>query len=137
MKKNYRIRLIWGKRSYYSWEIAELLGVHIRTVQDWVKSGLPILEGSRPSMVMGADLKKFLIDKQRKRRILLNEGEIYCLVCKKGVEPTDLTKTWTNRKIGHNKQSIEFIGTCPDCGRKIVRFGAELWDKPIFSESVF
>jgi hypothetical protein len=76
MSRRYRIRSIRARRSYTLSEIAILLAAHVQTVRGWVKAGLPALEGSRPALIMGYELIKFLGAKQEKRRVPLAEGEM-------------------------------------------------------------
>jgi len=131
MPKRYHIRLIRARRAYILREIVEVLGVHIRTVQDWVKSGLPVLEGSHPRLVLGHQLREFLTVQQKKRKTSLAEGEIYCLVCKIGVRPKKIQILRKDKRIGHDKRMIIFRGQCPVCGRSVNRFGSEPWAETV------
>ena len=47
-------------RTYTVRDIVQLLGVHKNTVRSWVKAGLVVLDGRRPLLVLGRDLKQFL-----------------------------------------------------------------------------
>ena len=65
MSKKYEARKIKTKRSYTFKEIADLLGLHIRTIQSWHTDGMLTLEGSNnPYLVMGTDVQNYI--KQQK-----------------------------------------------------------------------
>ena len=64
MRRKLNPRLISLRREYSFKEIAQIFGLHIRTVQKWPKHGLKILDGTlSPILVLGSDLKEFLKEK--------------------------------------------------------------------------
>lgn len=137
MAKKYTLRHIRNKRSYSFKELADLLGVHVRTVQAWHKNGMPIIEGSQyPYLVLGSDAKDFLKELQSKRQLKLQAGECYCVACHKAVTPLDVKIQSNNRKMGEGKESISHIGKCPLCQNKVTRFDSrELSKTPTNSPS--
>jgi len=123
MAKKYTLRRIRNKRSYSFKELADLLDVHVRTVQAWHKDGMPIIEGSKyPYLMLGSDAKAYLKDLQSKRQCKLQAGEFYCVACHKAVTPLDLKIQSNNLKMGEGKESISLIGKCPLCQNKVTRF---------------
>lgn len=125
MTKKFKIHLIKTKRSYSAVQISELLNVHIRTVQSWKKQGLNIVEGTyHPYLVMGEDLKVFLINQSKKRKTTLNSDEFYCLSCKKPVKAQFIQNQNNHRRIGKNKISVTIQGICETCGKKVNRFSS-------------
>lgn len=123
MSKKYEIRKIKTKRSYTFKEIADLLGVHVRTVQSWHLDGLSPLEGSNnPYLVMGGEIKMYLKQKSLKNRVQLDENELYCMGCRKAVVPTKVYKYVNGIKIGGNKLSVRLSGICPICAKKVNKF---------------
>ena len=54
-------------RSYDVADIAKLFDVHRNTVRSWLKQGLRAIEGLWPTLVLGAELRRFLTEKQGKR----------------------------------------------------------------------
>ena len=123
MSKKYEIRKIKAKRSYTFREIADLLGVHVRTVQSWHLDGLNPLEGSNnPYLVMGGEIKMYLKKKKLKNKVKLQENEFYCMGCRKAVVPTDVYKYVSGVKIGGNKPSVRLSGSCPTCDKKVNKF---------------
>ena len=135
MAKNYKLKTVKSRRSYSFREIAGICGVHIRTVQMWRKEGLETLVGTQnPYLVMGCSLKSFLSDKRSKRRTKLKDNELYCLVCRKGVEPLNISAV-ANGTVGNSKKSVVLKGTCPICRNNVRRFAVvggsarTEWDK--------
>jgi len=106
-------------------EIADVLKVHVRTVQNWHKSGLkPIDENSCPLLFLGSTVREYLKAKQKSTKNKLNENEIYCVKCKVGVIPKSDTIAIinTNKKVGKNALLLIIKGICPECSTKIGRF---------------
>jgi hypothetical protein len=46
-------------RNYTVEEVAKLYGVHKNTVRDWLKAGLPKIDGRRPILILGRQLAGF------------------------------------------------------------------------------
>ena len=123
MSKKYELRKIKTKRSYTFKEIADLLDVHVRTVQAWHSEGLNPLEGSNnPYLVMGKDLKMYLKLQTEKHKVTLGLNEFYCMRCRKAVIPKKVYKYIGGIKIGGNKPSVRLSGICPTCSRKVNKF---------------
>lgn len=122
MKKRYRLNLIRAKRSYTVKEAGELLDVHIRTVQSWVKSGLRILDGARPYLMMGHELKSFLARETKKRKRPLEEDEFFCVRCRVAVKASHVESTSTGKTMGRDKLAVILKGLCAVCGGKVNRF---------------
>ena len=104
-------------------QAAELLGVHVRTVQGWIKSGLRILDGSKPFLIMGSDLKSFRAQELQKRKQALGPAEFYCFRCKARVTASQI-ETIPGKAIGHEKISVRLKGVCAVCGAQVNRFSA-------------
>lgn len=121
MQKRYDLRKIKSKRSYSFNELSELLGVHIRTVQDWKKQGMGIIEGSKPFLVLGAKATEFLY----KPKLEIKENEFYCLKCKKAVNAENVKKIYRNEKYKNGREAIKLQGNCVVCGAKVNRFDSE------------
>lgn len=124
-KRTYNVRLIRARRCYTMSEISLLLNVHVRTVQAWHKRGMaPIDPDDRPLLFQGVEIKRFLLNKQKKRKHKLKENEFFCPRCKvpraslpKGVKIED-----TNRRIGRNDVLVLIRGICYTCQCKLNRF---------------
>lgn len=68
--------------SYEIAEVAKLLGAHRNTVRRWLKDGLQPLDGRRPTLIHGADLKAFLVKRRAGRRHRCGPGEFFCFKCR-------------------------------------------------------
>lgn len=119
VKKRYSLNVIRAKRSYSVIEAAEALGVHIRTIQSWIKRGLHILDGSRPYLIMGHAVKSFLTAEAQKQRHQLGSGEFFCFRCRKAVVGSQIQTISTGKTMGRNKESVIFKGVCTTCGGKV------------------
>ncbi|MGR5348501.1 helix-turn-helix domain-containing protein [Vibrio mediterranei] len=105
-------------RSYTIQEVSETCDVHKRTVRNWIKSGLPVIDGSRPCLILGTELRIFIRQQRRKNKRICKPSEAYCCRCR---EP---------RKF--DSGSVKFIeevggigrvfGRCKTCGSKVNKF---------------
>lgn len=105
-------------RSYSVSEAANLLDVDKRTVRNWIKSGLPIVDNCRPVLILGTDLKLFIRLSRKANKRKCNPSEIYCMRCR---EPRMIAP-----------QSAKFIpeiggigrvfALCCECGSKVNRY---------------
>lgn len=127
MRHRYNIKLIRKHRTYIVKEVAALLGVHTRTVQQWVsKDGLPSIEGSlNPYLIHGEALALFLSDRKQSKKCPLGQDEFYCFKCnsaRKSV-PTELMVAKSEIRIGSKgKFKTTIMGKCEVCGTKLNRF---------------
>lgn len=125
MPKRYNTRLIKQRHSYDLEEIAELLNKDKRTCFRWIGEGLKVLDpDSKPLLVMGFELMKFLKEKQNKNKVSLKENESFCLHCKKPrkAKAGSIEMNPTGNKIGkENREQIMKTGLCEVCGGKIYK----------------
>jgi len=103
--------------SYSTSEIAELIRVHPRTVQQWYKQGLPKIDSKRPFWVLGSDLKAFLEAKKRSRKHKCRKDEIYCMKCRCPRIPVGRSVSI----IVYNPRQASIKGVCDVCGNEIYR----------------
>src|SRR4051794_30588484 len=98
-------------RSYTVEEFACLFPVHKNTVRIWIKDGLPIIDGKRPTMILGSKARIFLLARRTRNKRTCKPDEIYCLRCRAPRVPAGEMAEYTpiNEKIG-NLRAI-----CPDC----------------------
>ncbi len=127
MRRKYNPRIIRKHRSYATKEVAALLGVHSRTVQNWVsQEGLTPIEGSaNPYLIHGEVLAQFLKKRMQSKKCKLGEGESYCFKCCTGRKslPSAVVITKTDIKIGSKGKFKKAIsGLCEVCGTKINLF---------------
>lgn len=126
-KLTYNGRL-FKARSYYDFgEIAELLNVHLRTVQVWRKDGLPILDAKKPFLVMGKKLRDFLKARRQSRKKPLKIGEFYCPRCRepRRSRPDRLAAQATQRRLGKTYKQVLLRGVCEVCGQPLLLFSSD------------
>ena len=128
MKKNYDVRKIKKHYSYITSEICELLKVHPRTVQTWVSKGLEVINpDSKPFLVMGYELERFLKEQRTSRRIKLQQDEFYCNRCKTATKSNTESIKFidTGLTIGNDSKQVIIKGICQACGIKVNRFSTD------------
>ena len=74
-------RLAKIHRSYSVDEVSRLFGIHKNTVRNWLRRGLRTIDVYRPTLIKGADLRRFLIDSRAQEKQACGPGRIYCLPC--------------------------------------------------------
>ena len=128
MRKRLNPRYISPNREYSFKEIAQIYGLHIRTVQNWQKQGLKVLEGtSSPILVLGSDLLKFLKERDAKCKKPVNEGEFYCTRCNESRAsiPKEVKFIPTGKRTGKGKNQFRITGICEVCSCLLNRFTNE------------
>ena len=108
-RPNYR--LVKLHRSYTVEEIARLFGTHRNTVRDWVKRGLPTVDGKRPMLILGRDLAPFLQERRLKNKRPCQAGEIYCVRCRTPKNPAGAMMDY--QPVTATSGSL--VGICPTC----------------------
>lgn len=110
-------RLAKIHRSYSVDEIARLFKVHKNTVRAWIKQGLEPIDGKRPTVARGAEIRRFLGDRRARAKQPSGPGRIYCLPCRAPKVPA--LKMAECVMTGDTTGALQ--GICPDCGRMIYR----------------
>lgn len=128
-KRTYNTNLIRVKHCYTIKEIKELFGLKIRTVHNWIKKGLKVVEGStKPFYIMGEDLKLFLKERAKKRKSTpLKADEFFCPKChgtRKSL-PLMYHLELTGKKLGENSKQVYIKGVCEECGQPLTRFSSD------------
>jgi hypothetical protein len=105
---------MWAKihRSYNVAQIARLFGVHRNTVRHWMQDGLAMIEGIYPTLVLGAELRRYLTERRSRRKQPTPLGHIHCVGCRGPRRPAlgmvdYLPRSPTNGNLQ---------GICPTCG---------------------
>lgn len=116
-KRRPNYRLVKIHRSYTVEEAAHLFGVHKNTVRAWVKAGLPVCDGKRPTLILGPDLAAYLKACRTKNKRPCQPGEIYCVRCRAPKHPAGSMAEYrpTTERLGN------LIGICPDCEGMLFR----------------
>jgi len=113
-KKTYRTNVIKESLNYCVKDIAERFCVHKRTVQTWLKEGLPAIKDKKPYLVLGYELKEFIKNRQQKRKVPCKVDELYCCKCK---APRKSLNNTVDIKI-LNEKKLLIKGVCPVCNIK-------------------
>ena len=116
-KRTYNTNLIKKTISYSIFQIAELYRLDKGTVRHWLKEGLKKIDGKRPFLVNGADLKEFLKNRQNKRKRKCNPDELYCFRCRLPQKAKD--NAVILNILSHKRGRLS--GLCSECGLKINR----------------
>lgn len=75
---------------HYTYEVAEaarLLGVHKNTVRGWLGSGLAAIDGGRPTLILGKQLRAFLEARRDGAKRTCPPGTMYCFSCRQAQPP--------------------------------------------------
>lgn len=109
-------RLVKMHRSYTVHEIADALHVHRNTVREWIRVGLPVLEG-RPVLMLGQDIIAFLRARRAKKRRPCGPDQMYCFRCRvprlPAADMVDFAPI--NLKVAN------LVGICPVCDTVMYR----------------
>lgn len=110
-------RLAKIHRNYSVDEVSRLFAIHKNTVRNWLRQGLVAIDERRPTVVRGAELRRFLTDRRARAKQLCGPGRIYCLPCRAPKAPAlDMAEC-----IQTGIATGTLQGICPDCGRMIYR----------------
>ncbi len=126
-KRTYNANLIRVRHCYTIKEIKELFGLKIRTVHDWIKKGLKVVEGStKPFYIMGEDLKHFLKERAKERKFKLKADEFFCPKCHGARKSLPLMYhlELTGKKLGENSKQVYIKGVCEECGQSLTLFSS-------------
>ena len=126
-KQTHNGRLFKARRPYNFKEVAEILSIHLRTVQVWRKEGLRILNDKKPFLVMGQDLRDFLKARRQSRKKPLKIGEFFCSRCRepRRSRPDKLTAQTTQHRLGKTQKQVLLRGVCELCGQRLLLFSSD------------
>ena len=127
-KKKYNTNLVKARHSYTLKETAELFNLHTGTVQRWRKEGLRVIDdGSKPFLVIGEEIKRFLKEKSRKRKHPLGPGEFFCTKCKtaRKSQLDKLSVEISGKTLGKIHKQVIVKGICEVCNQRLFRFSSD------------
>jgi hypothetical protein len=111
------LRLAKIHRSYSVEEVSRLFAIHKNTVRNWLRQGLTAIDGRRPTVIKGAELRRFLTDRRTRSKQTCGPGRIYCLPCRAPKVPAGNMAEC----VAAGDTMGTLCGICPDCGRMIYR----------------
>ncbi|MGF1869697.1 helix-turn-helix domain-containing protein [Photobacterium indicum] len=105
-------------RNYTVIDASETLGVHPKTIRNWLKVGLPIVDEKRPLLINGSDLKVYL--KQKRKAIMFHceEHEMCCFRCKQPMKPSIESVQFIAKPAG----MAHMTGMCEECGCRVNKY---------------
>lgn len=128
MAKKVKYHLIKSGRSYTVSELGVTVNRHVRSVQEWIKKGLPVIDrNSKPYLISGYEAKLFLQQRAESNKARLKNDEFYCLKCHQPRTslPGELKFELTGKLIGKGQRQIKVIGMCSECFTSLQRFSSE------------
>ena len=105
-------------RSYTVIEVSETLGVHPKTVRNWIRVGLPVVDEKRPLLIIGADLRIYLKQKRKTYMHQCEVHEMYCFKCRQPKTPSIETLQFIAKPAG----MAQMAGRCEECGCKANKY---------------
>lgn len=105
-------------RSYTVLEVAELYGVHKRTVRNWINKGLPTFDDIRPLLILGTDLKLFISKQRKANKHKCKSSEIYCFRCRTPRKPKSQTVNFYQQPSGIGR----VFAACNVCDSKVNKY---------------
>lgn len=100
-------------------ELAEVLGVHRKTIDAYVSAGLPCRkDNSGRFWIVGTSFEEWakkILSTYNKPKKPLAEKEFYCVRCRERVQ----VKEYTRRRNGNTDL---LRGVCPNCEGTVVKF---------------
>ena len=101
-------------QSYTIEEIARLLRTHKNTVRNWIRNhGLRTIDDrKRPLLVLGAELRRFLIARRNDAKRKCPPNHFYCFRCRAPKVPDGKMADY----IPFSMTTGNLAGLCPDCG---------------------
>jgi len=114
------LRRIRTTTTYSPVEIASLFAIHRNTVFRWIRDGLQPLDDSKPLLIHGSELRRYLKQRNRKRKQTCAPDEMPCFRCR---APRRAAQG-TIRIACQNAQTLTLTANCATCGTRMYRAGS-------------
>ena len=118
MAKRVSTRKIKKHRLYGYDEAGNALGVTPHTVRFWRGSGLQVMTATTPHYILGAELIRYIEEKQAKRSNKMALDQMYCFKCKAPQKPLWAMVDY----IPINDARGRLTGLCGACEGGLQRF---------------
>ncbi|MDO6534075.1 helix-turn-helix domain-containing protein [Alteromonas stellipolaris] len=118
MTRRFTANRIKSNRNYTVLDISETLGVHYKTVRNWIRAGLPVIDSKRPLLINGADLKIHLKQKRRATIFDCENHEMCCFRCKQPMKPLLESVLFIAKPAG----MAHMTGVCEECGTRMNKY---------------
>ena len=104
-----RIKL---NRPYTVDDVVRALDVHPNTVRNWIGQGLPAFTSKRPTLILGSELREFLIARRKRAARPCSPGTLFCLKCRAASRPALGMVDF----IAHSATGGNLKALCQTCG---------------------
>jgi hypothetical protein len=118
MAKRFSTRKVKKHRLYDYVEAGGALGVTPHTVRSWRPLGLEVLAATIPHYILGAELIRYIEDKQAKRSVKMALDQMYCLRCKAPRKPLWGIVDY----VASSDARGRLVGLCEACEGGLQRF---------------
>ena len=121
-------RLAKRHRSYTTRELADLLGAHKNSVRQWIRDGLPVVDGARPVLILGGEFQEWWGKRKKAKKRPCQPGQMYCFKCRAAKPPAlgMVEYTATNATTGNLKALCETCGTLMNQRMRLDRISARM-----------
>ncbi len=100
-------------RSYSVTELAERLDVHKHTVRGWIRKGLTVIDGAKPTLITGGEFQAWWGKQRKAAKRPCQPGQMYCFKCREPKRPAlgMVEYAATNAATGNLKAICETCST--------------------------
>ncbi len=127
-KRTYNHNRVKARHTYTFQELAEVFRLYAGTIQSWRKEGLTVLDTTtKPYLILGEEIIRFLKEKRRKRKHLLKPGEFFCTTCRtpRHSQPDKFSIQITDKRMGKTTRQAFIRGICEVCGQRLCVFSSD------------
>ncbi|WP_370301263.1 helix-turn-helix domain-containing protein [Pseudooceanicola sp.] len=121
MPKQARLSGIKSFRCYTIEEAAEVSGVSPRTVRNWATQGMRVMDGTRPALIRGDDLRDHIKTQRESRSTKTKINTFYCFRCRK---ERDAAEGMADCEIKDGRAKLTAL--CEVCGTVVSKPVAEV-----------
>ncbi|MCF2905523.1 DUF1804 family protein [Octadecabacter sp. CECT 8868] len=118
MAKRVSARKVKIHRQYTYESAAEALEVSIQTVRGWRSQGLAVLDGQKPHLILGHELKRFIESRTPKTSRKLGPDEFFCMSCRAPRKPYDRMAEY----VPFNATRGRLVALCESCETSCSKF---------------
>lgn len=123
MPKKINAALVKSHRTYTVQEAAATVNASPQTIRRWVNElGMKIIEGTRPWLIEGSELKKFASGTRRPKMAKPGPGEMTCMKCR----APRMAYGGMADYVAHDSKTGRLVSLCETCGSKMHLFCARV-----------
>ena len=114
------LRKIRTTTTYSPTEIASLFAIHRNTVFRWIRDGLQQLDHTKPQLIHGSELRRYLKQRSQRRKQTCAPNEMSCFRCRVPRRPVPGSISIARQ----NAQTLSLTAICTICGTRMYRAGS-------------